>query len=297
MDDPTPWVSQTVIAKIKQSGLRIFTDPPELNKALKREHYTLPVLEDVLHELEQSTVFSKADLSSGFWHVQLGEESSLLTKLQTCFSRYRWLRLPLGTSVSSEIFQKKLLEAFDGLAGVFCVAEDVIIHGKTLEDHDKHLNAFFGRRREKNLKLNKEKLVLRSDNITFMGHKITKEELQTDPKEIEPIKDYPVPQSLEELRRFLGMVNYLSRYLSHLTEAIHPLHNLLKKDVPWTWSVSQEHAFQTGGKKDHQKPHTCLLRPAERTHKSERRKRLRAGQCSNTGRQTSGVHKPHPFEH
>ena len=228
MDDPTPWVSQTVIAKIKQSGLRIFIDPPELNKALKREHYTLPVLEDVLHELEQSTAFSKADLSSGFWHVQLGEESSLLTKLQTCFSRYRWLRLPLGTSVSSGIFQKKLLEAFDGLAGVFCVAEDVIIHGKTLEDHDKHLNAFFGRRREKNLKLNKEKLVLRSDNITFMGHKITKEELQTDPKEIEPIKDYPVPQSLEELRRFLGMVNYLSRYLSHLTEAIHPLHNLLK---------------------------------------------------------------------
>ena len=115
MDDPTPWVSQTVIAKIKQSGLRIFTDPPELNKALKREHYTLPVLDDVLHELEQSTAFSKADLSSGFWHVQLGEESSLLTKLQTCFSRYRWLRLPLGTSVSSEIFQKKLLEAFDGL--------------------------------------------------------------------------------------------------------------------------------------------------------------------------------------
>ena len=61
-----------------------------------------------------------------------------------------------------------------------------------------------------------------------MGHKITKEGHQTVPQKIEAIKDYPVPQSLEELRRFLGMVNYLSRYLSHLTEAIHPLQNLLK---------------------------------------------------------------------
>lgn len=245
VDEPTPWVSQIVVAKKKQGGLRVCIDPPELNKALKREHYTLPVLEDVLHELGQSAVFSKADLSSGFWHVQLDEESSLLTTFQTCFGRYRWLRLPFGTSVSSEIFQRKLLEAFDGLAGVACVADDVIIHGQTLEDHDKHLDSFFGRCREKNVKLNKEKLVLRSDNITFMGHKINKEGLQTDPQKTEAIKDYPAPKNLEELRRFLGMVNYLARYLSHLTENIHPLQNLLKKNVPWTWSDSQERAFQT----------------------------------------------------
>ena len=98
---------------------------------------------------------------------------------------------------------------------------------------------FFGRCREKNAELNKEKLVLRSDNITFMGHTITTEGLQTDPQKIEATKDYPIPQSLEELRRFPGMVNYLARYLSHLTEAIHPLQNLLMKDVPWTWSDSQ----------------------------------------------------------
>ena len=73
VDEPTPWVSQIVIAKKKQDGLRSCIDPPELNKALKREHYTLPMPEDVLHELGQSTVFSKADLPSGLWHVQLDE--------------------------------------------------------------------------------------------------------------------------------------------------------------------------------------------------------------------------------
>ena len=71
-------------------------------------------------------MFTKADLSSGYWHVQLDRESSMLTTVQTCYGRYRFVRLPFGTSVSSEMFQKKLLEALDGLPGVVCIAGDVI---------------------------------------------------------------------------------------------------------------------------------------------------------------------------
>lgn len=181
--------------------------------------------------MSKSKIFTKADLSSGFWHVQLDEESSLLTTFQTCFGRYRWLRLPFGTSVSSEIFQRKLTEAFNGLPGVVCVTDDVIIHGDTMESHDAHYKTFLQRCREQNIKLNKEKLDLRSDNVTFMGHQITKDGLQTDPEKVNAIKNYPPPTNIEELRRFLGMVNYLSRYLSHLTDDLQPLQNLLKKDV------------------------------------------------------------------
>ena len=108
---PTPWVSQLVLTKKKNGQIRICIDPQELNKALLREHYTLPVLEDTLHEMRDSRFFSKADLSSGYWHVELDEESSLLTTFQTCFGRYKWLRLPFGTCASAEIFQKKILEA------------------------------------------------------------------------------------------------------------------------------------------------------------------------------------------
>ena len=108
--------------------MHVCIDLKELNKALLRERYTLPILEDTLHELSTSTVFTKADLAHGFWHVILDEPSSILTTFQTCFGRYRWLRLPFGTSISSEIFQKRLLQALDGLTGVVCVADDIIIH-------------------------------------------------------------------------------------------------------------------------------------------------------------------------
>ena len=85
VDEPTPWVSQVVVMRKRSGALRVCIDPQELNKALQSEHYTWPILEDVLRELQEATVFSKADLSSDYWHVKLDDESSLLTTFQTCF--------------------------------------------------------------------------------------------------------------------------------------------------------------------------------------------------------------------
>ena len=243
-EEPTPWLSQLVVATKKSGDIRICLDPKELNKALLREHFTLPILEDTLHELGQSKVFSKADLSSGYWHVILDEESSKLTTFQTCFGRYRWLRLPFGLCVSSEIFQKRMLECFQDLPGIVCIADDVIIHGKDTDDHDKNLELFFKRCRENNISLNKDKLVLRTNEVTFMGHVITSDGLKSDPVKMQAIRDFPIPQKIDELRRFLGMVNYMSKFLPNSTEILHPLYNLLKKDVVWTWSESQDNAFQ-----------------------------------------------------
>ena len=118
VEKPTPWVSQLVLTKKKNGSLRICLDPQELNKVLMREHYTMPNLEDVLHDIQGATVFTKADLSSGYWHVKLDDASSDLTTFQTCFGRYRWLRLPFGLSSAAEIFQKKVLELFIDMKGL-----------------------------------------------------------------------------------------------------------------------------------------------------------------------------------
>lgn len=99
VDKPTDWVNNVVIAQKKNGKLRICLDPRPLNKALKRERYQLPVLNDILPELSNAKVFSTFDLSHGYWHVALDEESSLLTTFSTPFGRYRWLRLPFGTNV------------------------------------------------------------------------------------------------------------------------------------------------------------------------------------------------------
>ena len=244
VSEPTPWVSQIVLAKKRNGDLRICIDPKELNKVLLREHYTLPILEDALHEMSASRVFSKADLSSGYWQVKLDKDSSLLTTFQTCYGRYRWLRLPFGTCASSEIFQRTLLEALEGLTGVICIADDVVIHGVTLEDHDRNLNDFLLRCQEKGIRLNSEKLELRMKEITFMGHKITDKGLESDPEKVRAIGEMTPPRNLEELRRYLGLVNYLGKFLPHVTDSLQPLQNLLRKDVIWTWSTAQQKSFE-----------------------------------------------------
>jgi transposase InsO family protein len=244
VEEPTPWVSQVVIAHKKAGDIRVCLDPHDVNKVLMREHYTLPVLDDVLHELRESRIFSKADLSSGYWHVVLDQESSFLTTFQTCFGRYRFLRLPFGINGASEYFQKKLHEALRGLPGIQCIADDVIIHGKTSQEHNERMKAFLHRCQELGIKLNREKLELEAESISFMGHRISAEGLSVDPTKISAITEMAPPTDVTSLRKFLGMINYLSKFLPNVTAELHPLHNLLKSDVPWSWTSSQQSAFE-----------------------------------------------------
>ena len=190
-------------------------------------------------------MFTKADLSSGYWHVSLEEESSYLTTCQTCFGRYWYLRLPFGVNGASEYFQKRLINSLQGLQGVICIADDVVIHGATNEQHDDNLRNFLSRCQEVGIKLNKEKFDLRVEAITFMGHKISSTGVHPDPEKVTAITKMKTPDDLPGLRRFIGMVTYLGKFLPNLTANLHPLHQLLKKDVSWNWSDSQQTAFNT----------------------------------------------------
>ena len=152
---------------VKKSGdIRVCLDPQILNP--------LPIMDDILPELSQAEVFSKFDLRNRYWHCVLDEESSYLTTFQTPWGRYRWLILPFGLAVSSEIFQKRLFVALEGLEGVVCVADDILVYGvggdeqQAIEDHDKKLQSLLVRCSAQGLRLNNEKTELRKDEISFV---------------------------------------------------------------------------------------------------------------------------------
>ena len=242
--EPTPWVSQLVVATKPNGNLRVCIDSNYLNKALRREYFAMLILDDVLYELSSSKLFTKVDLKNGYWHVLLDDESSRLTTFQTCYGRYRFLRLPFGLNVSAEIFERKVRELFGDMSGVVCMRDDIIIHGKTQREHDQRLNSFIEKCKQHGEKLNRDKLELAKDSITFMGHVIFKEGISTDPQKVKAISDLPTPKNAKDICRILGMVQYLARYIPNLTSIAHPLQNLQKKDVPFTWAESQKTAFQ-----------------------------------------------------
>ena len=250
VDEPTDWVSRMVAGLKKNGDVRICIDPQALNKALKREMFPLLVIEDILPEISKARVFTKLDLKCGYWHCSLDAESSKLTTFQTPFGRYKWKRLPFGLAVSSEIFQKRLQAALEGLDGVLCVADDILVFGvgdddKMAErDHNLKLDKLLERCAGMGIRLNKDKVALRKTEITFLGHKITKDGLMADPEKVQSIIDLTPPTNVTEVQQLSGMINYLSKFLPGLSDVMKPIRMLTLKDTEWKWGNAQKSAFQ-----------------------------------------------------
>ena len=151
--------------------------------------------------------------------------------------------MPFGLSVSSEIFQKRLHQELQGLPGVKCIADDILIHGTCEADHDSNLDGFMRRCQPKGIKLNAEKLEYKCKEVPFHGHLLTTEGLKPDPEKVRAIVEMPRPKNRDDILRLNGMVNYLSRFLPHLSDVMKPLRDLTHKDAAWCWDDLQEKAW------------------------------------------------------
>ena len=191
-----------------------------MNRAVQREKYQLPTIEDVATQLTGAKVFTKLDARNGFWHIKMDKESSRLTTFHTPFGRYCWRRLPFGICSAPEVFQRRMHEVVEGLVGVEEVADDFLVvgYGDTIEqatkNHDENLVAFLRRCDKENLVLNADKLHLRQTSVTFIGHVATDEGLKADQAKVKAIADMPTPTDVAGVHRFLGMVQYLSKFFS-----------------------------------------------------------------------------------
>ena len=243
VDEPTEWVSSLVIVEKKNGKLRICLDPRDLNRAIMREHYKLPSREEIASQFTGAKIFSKLDASSGFWQVQLDDASSRLCTFITPFGRYRFLRLPFGISSAPEVYHKIVHDLFEGLPGVNTMMDDIIVWGTTQEEHDKRLRQVMEIARRANLTLNREKCQFSVNRLTFVGDVLCEDGIQPDPAKIAAIMNMKRPENKTEVQRFLGMVNYLGKFLPHLSTKSAPLRNLLDERNEWSWQESQENAW------------------------------------------------------
>ena len=114
-------------------------DPKDLNKAIKRHYHHIPNAEDILSCMAGATVFSKLDASSGYWQIQVDEESSKLLTFNSPYGRYKFKRLPSGVLHASEVFQANVAEILEGIEGVQNAQDDIIVWGKKKAEHDSRL--------------------------------------------------------------------------------------------------------------------------------------------------------------
>ena len=134
-----------------------------------------------------------------------------------------------------------MLEIFSGIKGVEVIVDDLLIWGENQQQHDERLRQVLERARQKNLKLNKEKSQIALDEISYIGHVLSKEGLKPDPQKVRAITEMNRPQNKEELQRFLGMVTYVAKIIPNFSQISTPLRQLLEKETDWHWT---ERKFQ-----------------------------------------------------
>ena len=243
VNEPTDWVNSITIVEKKNGTLRICLDPRDLNKALKREHYSCPTIEDIAARLRGATMFTVLDAISGYWQVKLDRKSSMLTTFNTPFGRYRFIRLPFGVNSAQDVFQKEIDLTYEGLPGVSAIVDDILVYGKDREEHDARLPAVLQRTRDRGIKLNPDKCIFRTPQVTYFGHNLSAKGLQPDPAKTQGIQNMPPPASKEELQTILGMATYLGKFAPNLSDITAPLRDMTKKGNEFIWDAVMENAY------------------------------------------------------
>lgn len=244
---PTPWVSPIVAAPKPKAPdkVRICVDMRQANTAIERERHITPTMDDVVHELNGATIFSKLDLRAGYHQLELHPDSRYITTFTTHLGLRRYKRLSFGISSAAEVFQNAICQALHGLRGVKNLSDDIIVYGASQTEHDDNLRALFKRLKESGLTLNREKCEFNKSRLEFFGFIFSAEGVSADPKKVAAVHHAADPQTPSDIKSLLGMTNYCSRFIKDFSSISEPLRRLTRKDTPWTWGPEQQVSLQT----------------------------------------------------
>ena len=213
------------------------------NEAIIRERYQIPTVDEVLHNLNQSTVFSKLDLKWGYHQLELPPDSRSITTFTTHCGLYRYKRLMFGINSAPEVYQHVIQQKLQGCEGVANISDDIIVHGRSTEEHNKRLQQVLERLKEKNLTLNAEKCKFHMTQLVSVELVLTGKGIGPTEDKVRAIVDAREPQNTSEVRRFLVLANYNARFIPDFATVAEPLQRLTKKGVRFEFGDEQRKAF------------------------------------------------------
>ena len=238
-----PWLNSFVNVGKEDGHLRVCIDPTKLNPHIIRPVCNSYTLDEISYMIKDAKVLTVVDANKGFFQVPLDEESQLLTAMGTPEGIYVFNVLAMGLALASDVFEIIIRDIIKDLKGVINIADDILIFGKDVKEHDENLIALLDKALEVNLTLNPKKLKFKCTSVPFFGNILTDQGIMPDPKKVEAIKQWPVPTCVKDLQSFLGAVNFLGKFIQGLSSLRVSLQGLIKKDSEYLWTATHQHAF------------------------------------------------------
>ena len=242
-NEKTDWVSPIVCVPKKNREIRLCVDMRAANNAIKRVRHPIPTVKNISIYLNGATVFSKLDLTQAYHQLEPSPKSPHITTFTTHMGLFRYKRLNYGTNSAAETFQHMLQTSLQGLQGVRNIADDIIIFGKDMKEHNQALEACLKRMSENNLMLNLDKCKFLKKSLDFFGFQFLKDGKRPDPKKIDAFANTPTPTNASEVHSLLGMSNHCSQFIPDYATITAPLRELTKKNTQFQWSKACQEAY------------------------------------------------------
>ena len=243
----SPWASPIVLVKKKDGSTRFCVDYRKVNEITRKDAYPLPRVDDSLDTLAGSKWFTTLDLKSGYWQVEVDPEHREKTAFCTQEGLFEFNVMPFGLCNAPATFQRLMDSVLAGLQWSACLGyiDDIIIMGKSFEEHLHNLQQVFERIKLAGLKLHPGKCQFLQQQVYLLGHIVSADGIRPDPQKTSKVKDWPTPTTVQETQQFLGLVNYYRRFIQNFASVAQPLHRLTEKNTTFKWSKECEQAFNT----------------------------------------------------
>jgi len=242
----SPWGAPVLFVKKKDGSMRLCINYRELNKVTIKNKYSLPRIDDLFDQLHGSQVFSKIDLRSSYHQLKIKEDDIQKTAFRTRYGHYEFLVMPFRLTNASVPFMDMMNRTFRKFVDrcVVVFIDDILIYLKSREEQEEHLSTVLSILRKQKLFAKFKKCEFWLEEVTFLGHVISKEGISVDPSKVEAVVNWARPTSVHEIQSFLGLAGYYRRFVEGFSKLAAPLTKLTKKNEAFIWSEDCERSFQ-----------------------------------------------------
>ncbi|GAU40233.1 hypothetical protein TSUD_219430 [Trifolium subterraneum] len=241
------WLANIVPVPKKDGKVRMCVDYRDLNKASPKDDFPLPHIDVLVDNTAKSKVFSFMDGFSRYNQIKMAVEDREKTAFITPWGTFCYKVMPFGLTNAGATYQRGMTTLFHDMMHkeIEVYVDDMIVKSGTEEDHVEYLLKMFQRLRKYRLRLNPNKCTFGVRSGKLLGFIVSQKGIEVDPDKVRAIREMPAPQTEKQVRGFLGRLNYISRFISHMTATCGPIFRLLRKNQGIDWTEDCQKAFDS----------------------------------------------------
>ncbi|GJT60682.1 ty3-gypsy retrotransposon protein [Tanacetum coccineum] len=240
----SPFSSPVLLVKKKDGSYRFCVDYRALNEVTIKDKFSIPTADEMFDELGGAVIFTKLDLRAGYHQIRVHERDVYKTDFRTHDGHYEFLVMPFGLTNAPSTFQATMNRLFSPYLRKFVIVffDDILVYSATLTAHLEHLECVFKCLQDHHFYVKQSKCVFGALSLEYLGHIISGQGVEMDPKKIDAVKDWPVPTNQRQVRGFLGLAGYYRRFIKDYATVVAPLTSLLQKHG-FQWGEMEQKVF------------------------------------------------------